>query len=60
MNPIQRLEGCHGLTAQLTDNEGLETDDKAEKWATNAKGAVDEAVDDLTDDETRRNTRKRT
>jgi len=40
---------------KLTDNESLETEGKAEKWAGKAKGAVDEAVDDLTDDETRRN-----
>jgi uncharacterized protein YjbJ (UPF0337 family) len=44
---------------KLTDNESLETEGKAEKWAANAKGAVDEAVDDLTDDETRRNAGKR-
>jgi uncharacterized protein YjbJ (UPF0337 family) len=50
------LEGCH----DLTDNKSIETDGKTEKWAANAKGAVDEAVDDLTDDETRHNARKRT
>ena len=35
---------------KLTDNESLETEGKAEKWAAKAKGAVDEAVDNLTDE----------
>jgi uncharacterized protein YjbJ (UPF0337 family) len=39
---------------KLTDNEKLEAEGKAEKWAGKAKGAVDDAVDALTDDETRR------
>ncbi len=38
---------------KLTDNDRLEAEGKAEKWAGKAKGAVDDAVDDLTD-ETRR------
>lgn len=39
---------------KLTDNEKLEAEGKAEKWAGKAKGAVDDVVDALTDDETRR------
>ena len=39
---------------KLTNNESLEAEGKAEKWAGKAKGAVDEAVDDLTDDSPRR------
>ena len=39
---------------KLTNNDSLEAEGKAEKWAGKAKGAVDEAVDDLTDDSPRR------
>jgi uncharacterized protein YjbJ (UPF0337 family) len=39
---------------KLTDNEKLEAEGKAEKWAGKAKGAVDDTVDALTDDKTRR------
>lgn len=39
---------------KLTDNEKLEAEGKAEKWAGKTKGAVDDVVDALTDDDKRR------
>lgn len=39
---------------KLTDNEKLEAEGKAEKWAGKAKGAVDDVVETLTDDKNRR------